>query len=369
MSDNGTTERGPTASLTMAEVAERVDGRLVGDPTVEVSGLAPVDEAAGDRLAFLAARRYARYASTSAAAAFLVSEEMEGELPEGATRVVVGDAYPAMRTLLAHFHPPTPWEPSVHATAVIGPDVRLGRGVEVGPYAVLEDGVEVGDGSRIGAHCVLGRGSVVGAGCRLHPHVVLYEETALGDRVLVHAGARLGSDGFGYTVVDGEHAKIPQVGRCVVADDVEIGANSTVDRGSLGDTRIGRGVKLDNLVHVAHNVRVGARSLLAALVGIAGSTRIGEGVFFGGQSGAINQIEIGDGARVTVQTGVIGDLAPGETVSGFPGRPHREYLRSQALVARLPKLVARIEELERAVSDLVREVSLSASKPDDVKTT
>lgn len=351
MTDRGTPDREPTRSLTMAEVAERVDGRLVGDPAVEVSGLAPVDDAAGDRLAFLAARRYARYASACGAAAFLVSEEMERELPERATRVVVDEAYPAMRTLLAHFHPSESWEPSVHATAVLGPGVRLGGGVEIGPYAVLEEGVQVGDGTRIAAHCVLGRRSVVGAGCRLHPHVVLYEETLLGDRVIVHSGARLGSDGFGYTVVDGEHAKIPQVGRCVVGDDVEIGANTTIDRGSLGDTRIGRGAKLDNLVHVAHNVRVGARSLLAALVGIAGSTRIGEGVFFGGQAGAINQLEIGDGVRVTAQTGVIGDLAAGATVTGYPARPHREFLRSQALVSRLPKLLARVEALENAVSD------------------
>lgn len=343
--------KGGSDRLTMAEVAELVDGTLVGDATVEVCGIAPVDEAGPDRLAFLASRRYARYAADSEGAAFLVSEEMEDALPQNATRVVVGDARAAMLALLQHFHPPGPWSPSVHATAVLGAGVRLGRGIEIGPYAVLEDGVEVGDGSRIGAHCVLGRRSVVGPGCRLHPHVVLYEESVLGRRVVVHSGARLGSDGFGYTVVDGEHAKIPQVGRCIVGDDVEIGANTTVDRGSLGDTRIGRGVKLDNLVHVAHNVRVGARTLMAALVGIAGSTRIGEGVWFGGQSGAINQLDIGDGAQVTVQTGVTRDLEEGETVTGFPARPHREFLRSHALLSRLPKLVSRVKQLEDAVSD------------------
>lgn len=349
MTKHHTTGHG-SSFLSMADLADLVGGRLIGNSAIEVAGIAPVDEADERQVAFLAARRYAKYAHGSGAGAFLVSEEMDDALPEGATRVVVDDAYAAMRVLLEHFHPPAPWAAGVHPTAVIGEGVRLGTGVEVGPYAVLEEGVAIGDATRVGAHCVLGRGSVVGEACRLHAHVVLYEETILGDRVVVHSGARLGSDGFGYTLVDGEHAKMPQVGRCVVEDDVEIGANSTIDRGSLGDTRIGRGVKVDNLVHVAHNVRIGARSLLAALVGIAGSTRIGKGVWFGGQSGAINQLEIGDGARVTVQTGVLRDVPEGQTVTGYPARPHREHLKSQAHLSRLPKLVSRVERLEDEVS-------------------
>lgn len=338
--------------LTLDDVAERVDGRVVGDGSVEVGGIAPVDEAGPDRMGFLAARGYVRYVADSDAAAFLVSGELDDALPEGAARVVVEDAYPAMRTLLRHFHPPRPWAPSVHRTAVLGSGVELGEGVEIGPYAVVEDGVIIGDGTRVGAHCVLGRGSSVGRETRLHPHVVLYEDTVVGDRVTVHSGARLGPDGFGYTVVDGEHAKIPQVGRCVVEDDVEIGANTTIDRGSLGDTRIGRGSKLDNLVHIAHNVRVGARSLFAAMVGIAGSTRIGEGVFMGGQAGAINAIEIGDGARITAQTGVIGDLEAGGTYSGYPARPHREAMKSYGQLSKLPELRKRVKRLESEVARL-----------------
>jgi UDP-3-O-[3-hydroxymyristoyl] glucosamine N-acyltransferase len=334
------------ARLTLDEVADRVGGRLVGDGSVEVAGITSVEEAGPDRLAFLAARSYVRHATDSDAAAFLVSHDLDDALPEGMPRVIVEDAYPAMRTLLRHFHPPRRWTPSVHPTVVLGRDVQLGRGVEIGPYAVVEDGVSIGDGTRVGAHCVVGRGSSVGRDSRLHPHVVLYEETVVGDRVTVHSGARLGPDGFGYTVVDGEHAKIPQVGRCVVDDDVEIGANTTIDRGSLGDTRIGRGSKLDNLVHIAHNVRVGARSLFAAMVGIAGSTRIGEGVFMGGQAGAINAIEIGDGAKITAQTGVIGDLDAGGTYTGYPARPHREAMKSYGQLSRLPELRKRVKRLE-----------------------
>lgn len=341
-----------SAGLTLAEVAERVGGRVVGDPEIRVAGIAPVDEADDRGLAFLGSRKYTHFVGASRAAAFLVADELDEALPDDASRVVVAEAYPAMRTLLRHFHPEDTPSPGVHPTAVLGRGVRLGEDVSVAPYAVLEDGVTVGDRSRIGAHCVLGRGSAVGSDARLYPHVVLYEETVLGDRVIVHSGARLGTDGFGFTLVDGEHAKIPQVGRSVIGDDVEIGANCTVDRGSLGDTLIGRGSKLDNLVHIAHNVRVGARSLLAAMVGIAGSTRLGEGVFMGGQSGAINAVEIGAGAKITVQSGVIGDLEAGGTYSGFPARPHRDTMRGYGLIARLPDLAGRVKRLERAVEEL-----------------
>ncbi|NNF12794.1 MAG: UDP-3-O-(3-hydroxymyristoyl)glucosamine N-acyltransferase [Gemmatimonadetes bacterium] len=353
MEDSAMTEdRADSGALTLGEVAERVGGRVVGDPDVRVGSIGPVDETDGDGLAFLGSRRYTQYVGESKAGAFLVADDLDEMLPEDANRVVVSEAYPAMRTLLQHFHPERPCRPGVHPTAVLGPGVELGVDVVVGPFAVLEESVSVGDRSRIGAHSVLGRGSVVGRDARLYPHVVLYEETVLGDRVTIHSGARLGTDGFGYTVVDGEHAKIPQVGRCVVGDDVEIGANSTLDRGSLGDTRIGSGSKLDNLVQIAHNVRVGARSLLAAMVGIAGSTRLGEGVFMGGQSGAINAIEIGDGAKVAVRSCVIGDLEAGGTYSGTPARPHWDTLKAWGLIDRLPELSRRVKRLERAVEGL-----------------
>ena len=338
--------------LTVGEIADLVGGMLRGDGSVEVRGLAPVDQPKDGQLAFLASRSYAKHVAACTAPAFLVSSEMESVLPATIPRVVVEDPYPAMRTLLHHFHPEEPWTPEIHPTAVIGRDVFLGTGVEVGPYAVIEDGARLEDGARIGAHVVVGRRSVVGPGSRLYPHVVLYPDTHLGRHVIVHSGARLGADGFGYTFVDGEHRKIPQVGRCVIEDDVEIGANTTVDRGSLGDTHIGRGTKLDNLVQIAHNVRVGARTLMAALVGIAGSTRIGEGVWLGGQVGVINNLDVGDGVRVTVRSGVTRDVPPGETISGMPGRPHREDLRRMASVGRVPKLIERVEELERRIEEL-----------------
>ena len=339
--------------MTLARLAQLVGGRLEGDGDTAVGGISPVDEiAGGDHVAFLATKRYVRYVSESAAGAYLVSCDLESYVPEGIPYVAVDEAYPALRTVLAHFHPDPVWVPDVHPTVVIGKGVSLGEGIRIGPYAVIEDGASIGARSRIGAHCVVGQSAEVGCDCLFYPHVVVYHDCSVGDRVVLHSGARVGSDGFGFTFVDGAHLKMPQVGRCIVEDDVEVGANSTLDRGSLGDTVIGRGSKLDNLVHMAHNVRVGALSLFAALVGVAGSVRIGTGVWMGGQVGVSNHLEIGDGARLAIATKLMRDVPAGETMSGHPARPHREQMKKQARLARLPRLVKRVEQLESAVEQL-----------------
>jgi UDP-3-O-[3-hydroxymyristoyl] glucosamine N-acyltransferase len=221
--------------------------------------------------------------------------------------------------------------------------------VEIDAHVVLGQDVRLGRNVRLGAGCVLGDGVVVGDDVRLFPQVTCYSGTVLGDRVIVHAGARLGSDGFGY--VPGRRGelprKIPQVGRCLIGDDVEIGANSTVDRGSVDDTVVGRGTKIDNLVQVAHNVRIGERCLIAAMAGIAGSTRIGDDVFLAGQVGLADHITVGNRVRVTVQSGVIGDIADDATVTGYPARNHRDYLRAQGALYRLAPLVNELEALAR----------------------
>jgi UDP-3-O-[3-hydroxymyristoyl] glucosamine N-acyltransferase len=193
--------------------------------------------------------------------------------------------------------------------------------------------------------------------------VVLYPDTRLGERVILHAGVRLGVDGFGYVTLEGHHQKIPQVGACVVEDDVEMGANTCVDRGSIGRTVIGRGTKIDNLVHLAHNVQIGEGVFMAAMVGISGSTRVGDGAMFGGQSGMVGHIDIGEGARVGAQAGVIGDIPPGETVSGYPARNNREFLRAMGMAFKLPETVRRIDELEQRLSRLEKSATEDPAGP------
>ena len=339
-------------ALRLREISDLVGGRCVGNPDRAISGVAPVDEAEEHHLAFLAAPRYLKYVEECRAGAFLVTERLAGALPDDASAVVVDDPYPALQRLLVRLHPTADHPSAVHPTAILGRGVILGPGASVGPYAVLESGVTIGAGSRVGPHCVLGANTTLGSNSVLHPHVVTYHDTLIGDDVEIHSGTRLGADGFGYTRIDGEHRKIPQVGRCVVRDGVEIGANTAIDRGSLGDTRIESGAKIDNLVHIAHNVRIGMRSLLAGQVGVAGSTRIGKGVWLGGQSGVANQLEVGDGARITVKAGVTSSVPAGSTMFGFPARPHDEGIRRQTDVGRIPHLREQIKELEAEVRRL-----------------
>lgn len=347
--------------ITLAQVAELTGGTVEGDRAFRIRDLLPLDQAGPQDLGFLADRRYLAGLAESRAGALLVAESLL-PLPAGESRpaVVVSRPHLALAALVEHLHPELPPEPGIHPTAVLGRGVRLGRGVTIGPYAVVEADALLEDGVVLGPHVVVGKGARVGRGSRLHPHVVLYPGVEVGCGVILHAGVRVGVDGFGYAPGPGGHRKVPQVGGCVIGDHVEIGANSCIDRGSIGRTEVGEGAKLDNLVHLGHNVRVGPRALLVAQVGVAGSSRIGEGAMLGGQAGISGHLEVGAGARVGAQGGVISDVPPGATVSGYPARPHREYLQAMAallrhrderrrLEARLRILEARLASLEGGV--------------------
>jgi UDP-3-O-[3-hydroxymyristoyl] glucosamine N-acyltransferase len=359
-----TAEQDAGPGLTLARVAELCGGRIGhGDPEQRITGIAALDLAEGDQLALLTGASYLDEARASGAGALLVSNEMEERIPEDRARVVVDDAHAALIPVLEALHPLRQPAPGVHPSAVLGRGVRLGADVTVGAYAVLEDDAVLGDRVRVGPHAVLGPGVLVGDDSVLHAHVVLYPGTVVGERVVLHAGVRLGVDGFGYAWVEGGHRKVPQVGRCVIADDVEIGANTTVDRGSIGDTTVGRGTKIDNLVHLAHNVRMGPHCAVAALVGIAGSTRVGTGVLFAGQVGVAGHLKIGDGARLAAAAKLWRDLPEGETYAGAPARPLREHLKSLARLERLPGLTKRVQALERDLADL--RASVAAATDED----
>jgi UDP-3-O-[3-hydroxymyristoyl] glucosamine N-acyltransferase len=329
--------------LTLREVADRLGGRVLGDGTRRVRGVAPLSEAGSDQISFLANPRYARDALASAAAAVLVAEGTD--LP-GACVIVVPDPYLALARALEIFHPAARPEPGIHPGACVPASCRIGAGSSVQAAAVLGERCQIGERVTVGAGVVIGDDVRVGDDTILHPRVTIYAQCEVGRRVIVHAGAVLGSDGFGFARDGDRHHKIPQVGNVVVEDDVEIGANATIDRATFGSTRIGRGTKIDNLVQVGHNVRVGENCILVSQTGISGSTRIGNGVIFAGQSGAAGHLEIGDGARVGAKSAVLQDLPAGAFVIGHPAIEAGLWRRAAALFARLPDLRRRLRRLE-----------------------
>ena len=311
-----------------SQIAKLVGGQFEGATDPEITGVAPLDRASASELSFVAHPKYVPYLADSKAGAILATETLIARGSTQLPRIVVGDVHRAVAEVLRHFHPDDALKPGIHPTAVIGANTRIAEDV------------------RIGAYCVIGDDCVLGAGTWLYPQVTLYSKVRMGERCIVHSGARLGSDGFGYTFVDGKHQKVPQVGGLVIGDDVEIGANTTIDRGSVGPTEIGNGVKIDNLVHIGHNVRMGDLSIVVAQVAIAGSVTIGRGVTLAGQSGVQGHLTIGDGAVIGGRAGVLRDVPAGAQYSGFPARPHREAMRAQGILFKLPELLKRIRALE-----------------------
>jgi UDP-3-O-[3-hydroxymyristoyl] glucosamine N-acyltransferase len=333
--------------LSAAEVAALVGGTLVGDPAARLTAVAPLDRAGPDELSFLAAGRYLPYFHASRAGAVLLTEEHRAAAPGPATRIVVKDPHLAMLVAVRALYPPEPRQAVIDPTAVIGAGATLGADVTLGPRVVVGPGARLGDRVELMAGAIVGAGVSVGDDTRLFPHVVCYPGTVVGARVMLHAGVVLGSDGFGYVPGRGGrgHEKIPHVGRCVIGDDVEVGANTTIDRGSVDDTVIGPGTKIDNLVQVGHNCRIGARCLIMAQVGIAGSTHVEDDVILAGQVGLAGHITVGRGARIAAQSGVTMDAPPGATWFGYPARSRLEALRAIAAGYRLADIVDELEGL------------------------
>jgi len=335
---------------TAAHIAGLVNARLEGDGDTIIRGVAPAGAAGPDHLTFVERSSVLRQLSDSAPAAVLVREgvDMPGDIP-----AILRVDYPgaAFAASVALFHPDPRATPGVHPTAIVGTGAEFGDDVSVGPYVVLEDGVVLGDGTAVGPSVLLGAGVRIGMDCRIRHGVSILAGSVLGDRVIVHEGARIGAEGFGFAATNDRAVRIPQVGGCVIGDDVEIGANSTIDRGALGDTSIGARTKLDNLVHVGHNVVIGEDCMIVAQVGIAGSTRVGDGVALAGQVGVAGHLSIGDGARIAARAAVFKSVPAGATYSGTPARPHRAALRARAAVMRLPDALARLAAIERRLDD------------------
>ncbi|MCY3600154.1 MAG: UDP-3-O-(3-hydroxymyristoyl)glucosamine N-acyltransferase [Gemmatimonadetes bacterium] len=333
-------------AFTVSDLARRVGADVLGDPDRRLTGVASLDVAGPEDLAFFARETMREAVHGTRAGAVLTPRSFE----PGAARysvLKVDDPQLSFASIVRLFHPEPAPPPGIHPAARIDEGARIGEAVSVGPGAVVEDGARIGRGTWVGPGTLVGRGARIGRDCRLGHAVSILHGVELGDRVRVHAGARVGTDGFGYVPgPDGAH-KVPQIGGCVIGADVEIGANCTIDRGALDDTRIGDRTKLDNLVHVGHNVRIGSDCLIAAHVGIAGSCDIGAGTQFGGQAGVAGHLTIGAGARIAGQTGVVQDVPPEAELGGTPARPQRSWLKEAAHLSRLPDLFHRVARLER----------------------
>ncbi len=346
---------------TLNEIARLVGGRLVGDGAIAIRSVAPIEEAGEGAISFVANRRYRRFLGSTKASAVMVPPELEQDAVGPC--IVSPNPYLCLQKVVRLFYGDGVGFPKgMHETAVVGAGVRLGADVYLGPYAVIEDGCELGDQVVVGAGCFVGKGSRIGDRTVLYPNVTVYHGTEIGRAVIVHSGAVIGSDGFGFAFDGEKYHKIPQVGKVVLEDEVEIGANTAIDRAALGVTRIERGTKIDNLVQIGHNVTVGAHTVIAGQTGISGSTKIGNVVQIGGQAGLGGHLVVGDRARIGAQAGVSKSVPEGTVVSGYPARPHREEIRIEAAQARLPELLKivkeqgnRIEALEEKLRQKNRE--------------
>jgi len=321
----------------LRDIAGLVDGKLEhADPESDITGVNTLEHAGPNHASFLANMRYKTQFETSRAGVILLNHKA---FPDGSRPVLrVADPYLAFAILQRHYHPARQASGLRHASAVIDATACLADDVDVGSLAVIGKNVRIGAGSRIGAGCIVEDNARIGDLCVLHSRAVVGASCELGNNVILQPGAVIGSDGFGYAWTGHEHLKIPQTGRVLLEDDVEIGANTCIDRGAIGDTVIGQGVKLDNLIQIGHNVKIGAYSIMASQVGISGSTVVGQGCQFGGQVGTAGHLHIGDGCKIAAKSGVPGDLEAGGTYAGIPAMPHRLWLKISAITLRLPEL-------------------------------
>jgi UDP-3-O-[3-hydroxymyristoyl] glucosamine N-acyltransferase len=350
-----------TAGFTLGELAEALQARLEGDPTRVVTGVAPLESAGPDQISFLTDPRYGKAARASRAGAFVAPLDVT-DLPAPTLRCPAPQQ--ALIALLRLFHPPAPVPAGVDRSAVVAADARVDPTASVGPLCVVEGSAVLGPGVRLHALVHVGAGVEIGEGTVVYPHVSLREGVRIGRRVVIHAGAVLGADGFGFAFDGSAHRKIPQVGGVVIEDDVEIGANTTIDRAAFGDTIVRRGTKIDNLVQIGHNVEIGEHSVLVAQVGIAGSTRLGRGVVLAGQVGVTDHVTLGDGVMATAQSGIAHDLEAGARVLGNPARPIVQAKRMLVAAERLPELLQRVRALEQRLERLAAKLGMAGDARD-----
>jgi UDP-3-O-[3-hydroxymyristoyl] glucosamine N-acyltransferase len=336
----------------LRDLATRLDCRLEGDGDVDIVRVTVIAGAGPGDLTFIANAKYQKGLETTRASAVILRDDRS---PAPCAVLRARDPYLAFARAVGVFAPPEPSTPGVHPFAAVSPEASIGADVTIGPFVAVGPGASIGARTVVHPHVTIGPGAVVGEDCVIHAHVSVRERVQLGNRVVLQNGVVVGADGYGFVRrTDGSYEKIPQVATVVIEDDVELGANTTVDRPAVGETRIKAGAKIDNLVQIAHGVVVGRNAVLAAQVGISGSTVIGDNVMLGGQVGVGGHLTLGDGAVAVGQSGVTNSLKPGEQVAGYPAIDRRGWRRSSVIFKHLPDLVRRLETLERRIADLSR---------------
>ncbi|MFC1709458.1 UDP-3-O-(3-hydroxymyristoyl)glucosamine N-acyltransferase [Candidatus Omnitrophota bacterium] len=335
---------------TLKEVAALIGAKFTGDPDILITGIAGIKEAKEGDITFVRNNKYLQFVSDTKASVVIVSQKIKDT-----TKPIIITDNPslAFAKAVSLFYPfKDIIKKGVHPSVVTGNNVKLGRGISVGPYVVIEDGAEIGDRCIIYPGAYIGYEAVLGEDCIIYANVSVREKTSIGKRVIIHAGTVIGSDGFGYDTVKGAHYKIPQLGRVVIEDDVEIGANVTIDRARFDRTIIGKGTKIDNLVQIAHNVITGENCIIVSQVGISGSTSLGNNVILAGQAGLAGHLKIGDNVIVGGQAGVITSIPPKTFVSGYPAKPHRQAVKINGCIQRLPQLNETVAELKKRLDDI-----------------
>jgi UDP-3-O-[3-hydroxymyristoyl] glucosamine N-acyltransferase len=340
-------------SYSLAELAGQFGGTVMGDAAVRISQVAPLETAGPGELSFLTNRKYQKLLSTTRAAAVLLAQDSADatQLP----RIVCKNPYASYARIAALINPESRPGAGIHASAVVDALASVAASASVGPCAVIEQGAQIGNGAVIGANCFVGKGAHVGAHSRLHPNATIYHDCVVGERVILHSGVVIGADGFGMAMDEGRWLKIPQIGRVVIGDDVEVGASTTIDRGALDDTVLEEGVKLDNQIQIGHNCHIGAHTAIAGCTGIAGSTRIGKYCMLGGNAMISGHLTIAD--RVVISGGTLvakSITEPGTYTAVFPMQPHAQWLKNAALVRHLHELMERVRSLEDDVKKLGR---------------
>lgn len=338
--------------FTAKQIADFVGGHIEGDENAAVRSFAKIEEGHDGAISFLSNPKYLHYIYETRSSVVLVNEDVELERPVSATLIRVKNAYESVARLLQLYESMKPKKSGVDPLAFVSPTAQIGKDVYIGAFAYIGDGVRIGDGTQIYPNTYVGDGAECGIGCLIFPHVSIYQGCRLGNHVTIHSGSVIGADGFGFAPNQEGYEKIPQIGIVVIEDDVEIGANTCIDRSTMGQTIIRRGVKLDNLIQVAHNCEIGENTVMSAQTGVAGSTKVGSWCMFGGQVGLAGHITIGDKVFLGAQSGVPGSLKSEQTLIGTPPMEPTKYFKSQALFRRLPDLYKQLNELQRQVDEL-----------------